>query len=61
MLEKLRESIDEIDNQIVDLINKRMEFVKKIGELKGVETKLFTDQKEKRPLLIDWSPIATAC
>ncbi len=48
MIEKLRENIDEIDNQIVDLINQRMEFVKKIGEIKrsGNES-IYRPEREK--------------
>lgn len=33
-LEHLREGIDRIDNQILELLNERMEFVKQIGKLK---------------------------
>ncbi|MCJ7755964.1 MAG: chorismate mutase [Thermoanaerobaculales bacterium] len=33
-LEYLREAIDGIDNQILKLLNKRMEFVQQVGKLK---------------------------
>ncbi len=34
-LRKLREQIDSIDDQILDLLNERMEVVKRVGELKN--------------------------
>ena len=34
-LKELREKIDEIDNEILTLLNKRMEIVKKVGDLKN--------------------------
>jgi len=34
-LRKLRENIDQIDDTLLDLINERMEFVHKVGELKN--------------------------
>ncbi len=34
-LQKLRKEIDSIDNEILRLLNKRMEIVKKVGELKN--------------------------
>ena len=36
-LEDLRVNIDEIDNLLLELLNQRMEVVKKVGELKKVE------------------------
>jgi chorismate mutase len=33
-LEKLREKIDSIDDEIVNLLSKRMEIVKEVGKLK---------------------------
>jgi chorismate mutase/prephenate dehydratase len=34
-LNQLRENIDSIDDQLLELLNKRMEFVKSVGELKN--------------------------
>lgn len=33
-LQKLREQIDKIDDQLVDLLSKRLEIVEKVGKLK---------------------------
>ncbi|PSM52232.1 chorismate mutase / prephenate dehydratase [Campylobacter blaseri] len=33
-IDELRESIDAVDNEIIELLSKRMEYVKKIGEIK---------------------------
>ena len=33
-LKKLREEIDKIDDEILDLLDKRMSIVKEVGELK---------------------------
>jgi chorismate mutase/prephenate dehydratase len=49
-LKKLRKEIDNIDNKILSLLNKRMEIVKKVGELKIIQTHQFIDRKEKKKL-----------
>ena len=47
-LEKLREEIDEIDNEILDLLNSRGEIVKKVGAVKkNLNLEVFQPQREK--------------
>jgi len=47
-LEELRKSIDQIDNELLLLLNKRMEVVKKVGELKRNEnTVIYRPEREK--------------
>lgn len=46
-LEKLRESIDSIDKEILELILKRMECVEKVGELKGKNSfRIYVPERE---------------
>ncbi len=48
MLEELRKGIDDIDDQLIDLLNKRMEYVKKVGELKrDTNTAIYRPEREK--------------
>ena len=47
-LEDYRKQIDELDNKILDLLNERMEFVKKIGTLKSSsKTSIYRPEREK--------------
>lgn len=50
-LQELREQLDEIDNQIVDLYQKRMDVCGKVGEYKvATGRKVFDKQREKEKL-----------
>ena len=47
-LKKLRKEIDLIDNEILTLLNKRMEIVKKVGELKNnTNAPIYRPEREK--------------
>jgi chorismate mutase/prephenate dehydratase len=47
-LKKLRKKIDDIDNEILRLLNKRMEIVKKVGEVKNSSnTPIYRPEREK--------------
>jgi chorismate mutase / prephenate dehydratase len=47
-LQELRQQIDEIDNQMLELLNKRVEVVKKVGELKrATNTIIYRPEREK--------------
>jgi len=47
-LKKLRCEIDSIDNKILELLNKRMEIVKKVGELKNTtNAPIYRPEREK--------------
>ncbi len=47
-LKKLRKEIDNIDNEILKLLNKRMEIVKKVGELKNnTNAPIYRPEREK--------------
>lgn len=47
-LKELREQIDIIDNEILKLLNKRMEIVKRVGELKNSSnTPIYRPEREK--------------
>jgi chorismate mutase/prephenate dehydratase len=47
-LKKLREEIDKIDDNVLKLLNKRMEIVKKVGELKNSSnTPVYRPEREK--------------
>jgi len=47
-LKQLREQIDSIDNEILTLLNKRMEIVKKVGELKNnTNAPIYRPEREK--------------
>ena len=47
-LKELRNEIDKIDNEILSLLNKRMEIVKKVGELKNnVNAPIYRPEREK--------------
>ncbi len=48
-LEELRQQIDELDNQMLDILNKRMEVVKHVGELKKTtQTVIYRPEREKQ-------------
>ena len=48
MLDELRKGIDDIDDQVVELLGKRLGFVKKIGELKrSSNTAIYRPEREK--------------
>ncbi|MEO1924318.1 MAG: prephenate dehydratase [Nautiliaceae bacterium] len=47
-LSELRKQIDSIDNEIIKLLNKRMEIVKKVGELKNTtNAPIYRPEREK--------------
>jgi len=47
-LKKLRSEIDNIDNEILKLLNKRMEIVKKVGKLKNkTDAPIYRPEREK--------------
>ena len=47
-LEELRKEIDSIDDEIIRLLNKRMEIVKKVGELKNTtNAPIYRPEREK--------------
>jgi chorismate mutase/prephenate dehydratase len=47
-LQELRQQIDEIDNEMLQLLNKRMEVVKKVGEFKRItNTIIYRPEREK--------------
>jgi len=76
-IEIFRKEIDEIDNQMIDLLNTRVEFAKKIGNLKKLvdmdvsqpnrEKKIIKRMKDKSVLLENdtieaiWKEIINAC
>lgn len=48
MLEELRQQIDDLDNKIVDLLNKRMEVVQKVGSFKrDNKSAIYRPEREK--------------
>ncbi|MFY7828777.1 MAG: prephenate dehydratase [Flectobacillus sp.] len=48
-LEQLRQQIDELDNQMLEILNKRMEVVKHVGELKKTtQTVIYRPEREKQ-------------
>ena len=48
MLQNLREEIDSIDNELITLLNKRMNIVKKVGELKNSsDAPIYRPEREK--------------
>ena len=52
-LEELRERLDEIDSQIVDLYEKRMEVCEKVGEYKVKSGRKVFDRQREREKLAD--------
>ncbi|WP_096027675.1 prephenate dehydratase [Campylobacter lanienae] len=47
-IDDLRAGIDKVDNEILNLLNQRMEFVKKIGEIKlGSNAPIYRPEREK--------------
>ncbi len=47
-LNKLRKEIDQCDNELLDILNKRMEVVRKVGELKRTsKTVIYRPEREK--------------
>ncbi len=47
-LKKLRDTLDSIDNEVLELLNKRMEVVHKVGELKAVSGgAIYRPEREK--------------
>lgn len=48
-LEELRNQIDFLDNQMLEILNKRMEVVKQVGELKkSTQTVIYRPEREKQ-------------
>ncbi|MDP8003088.1 MAG: chorismate mutase [Caldisphaera sp.] len=50
-IEKLRENIDEIDFQIIDLLNKRISICKEIGKVKFSKKIKVIDLKREKEVL----------
>ncbi|MCC5931768.1 MAG: prephenate dehydratase [Cyclobacteriaceae bacterium] len=47
-LDQYRKEIDQLDNQLLEILNKRMEVVRKVGELKRVtKTAIYRPEREK--------------
>ncbi len=47
-LEQYRKEIDQLDNQLLEILNRRMEVVQKVGELKRVtKTSIYRPEREK--------------
>ena len=53
-IQELRIEIDKIDNKIIDLLNKRMNYVNQVGDIKKKIMNLSIDLKEKKKLLTDY-------
>jgi chorismate mutase/prephenate dehydratase len=50
-LDKVRKKIDEVDNQLLTLFNKRMELVKNVGEIKNVaKSAIYRPEREQEIL-----------
>ncbi|MEQ9305675.1 MAG: chorismate mutase, partial [Marinoscillum sp.] len=48
MLDELRKQIDQIDDELIKLLNKRMDIVKQVGELKRTDnTAIYRPEREK--------------
>tara|TARA_Y100001970_G_scaffold152956_1_gene187353 strand:- start:2734 stop:2955 length:222 start_codon:yes stop_codon:yes gene_type:complete len=52
VIEELRNSIDEVDDQIFDLILKRFDYVEKIGNIKK-EMNIPVDDKAREEIIIE--------
>ena len=52
VIEELRNSIDEVDDQIFDLILKRFDYVEKIGNIKK-EMNMPVDDKAREEIIIE--------
>ena len=50
-LEHLRECIDQVDKELVDLLNRRMEFAVEIGGIKKAEGMLVRDPAREQAVL----------
>lgn len=50
-LDELRVGIDEIDNELLKLFNKRMEFVTEVGELKSRENSVVYRPERERSII----------
>lgn len=50
-LEDIRKQIDSIDNQIVELLNRRMDAVKRVAESKGVSGKAVRDSRRESAII----------
>lgn len=51
MIDELRKNIDEIDNEIIKLLDKRFDVAKAIGEEKKKISKLVLDQSREQAIL----------
>jgi len=51
MIEELREEIDEIDEQILELLNRRAELAVSIGQVKTERSLPLVDEERERELL----------
>lgn len=50
-LEELRKEIDAIDQQILEILVKRIDIVKQIGELKNIQNLPIIDEERREKLL----------
>lgn len=50
-LEELRKEIDEIDHELLQILTKRLNAVKQVGELKNIEGIPVLDEKRREELL----------
>lgn len=53
-MDKLRKQIDEIDEEILTLIAKRMQKAKKIGEIKRTKGLRIKDNEREREVIEKW-------
>ncbi|RLG56971.1 MAG: chorismate mutase [Candidatus Hydrothermarchaeota archaeon] len=53
-IDKLRKQIDEIDEEILTLIAKRMQKAKKIGEIKRTKGLKIKDNEREREVIEKW-------
>ncbi len=53
-LEKLREEIDKLDDEFLNLLSKRISIVRKIGEIKKLSSAELFDEKRKMDVLQKW-------
>ncbi len=51
---ELREEIDKLDTELLDLLSKRISVVKKIGKIKKIENSEIYDKKRQLDVLLKW-------
>ena len=57
-IEIIRNKVDQIDNQIIQLIIQRLELAEEIGKLKLFSNKKIFDEKREKKLLIAYIKIS---